>query len=68
MKAKKKKTLRSLSVRLDGGKVIEAYGLGIELGDLFRHALDEEILRRGIKCPTCGVAKEQVGSWTRYKK
>lgn len=51
----KTKPLKGFGVRADEKKMSEAEKLKIDIGDLFRHALDNEILKRKGKCPTCGA-------------
>lgn len=52
--SKNKKPLRGIGVRADEDKLKEAHALQIDTGDLFRQALDAEILKRKGQCPTCG--------------
>lgn len=46
--------MRSFGVRADDTKIALANKLGINTGELFRKALDQEILRKSKACPTCG--------------
>lgn len=50
----KRKPLKSFGVRADEEKLRDAMSLGVDTGELFRHALDEELTKRKGKCPTCG--------------
>lgn len=59
-KSKQAKPLKGFGVRADGAKMEEAHKLGIDTGDLFRKALDAELLKRAGKCPTCGVKKRHA--------
>lgn len=57
-KIKQEKPLKGFGVRADEEKMAEAHALGIDTGDLFRKALDKELLKRGGSCPTCGAKKK----------
>ncbi len=61
MKNKKVKPLKGFGVRADETKMAQAHVLEIDTGELFRKALDEEILRRQTQCPTCGAKKRAKG-------
>ncbi len=51
---KNNKPLKNYGVRADEDKMDQAHKLKIDTGDLFRKALDAEILKQGKACPTCG--------------
>lgn len=52
------KPLKNFGVRADEDKMVEAHFLKIDTGDLFRSALDREILKRKGQCPTCGQKRK----------
>jgi hypothetical protein len=54
------KPLKGYGVRADEDKMREAYSLQIDTGELFRKALDAELLKRGGVCPTCGNKQKGV--------
>lgn len=57
---KVKTPLKVFAVRADENKVREAQKLGIDLGKLFRLALDVEILKFRGTCPTCSQKRKHV--------
>lgn len=57
MKTSKAKPLAHHGVRVDAKALAKCKALGINAGDVFRKALDHEILRVEGKCPTCGKKK-----------
>lgn len=52
---KPQKPLKPYGIRLDPDKRALAAIRGIDLGDLFRRALDQELAKESAVCPTCGV-------------
>jgi hypothetical protein len=50
-----KEQLKVFSVRAEQDKIELAHFHNIDLGVLFRQALDEELMRRQGKCPRCGT-------------
>lgn len=55
MKTDKQKPLKGFGVRADEKKVAKAHALGLDLGSVFREALDKAIAHREGICPTCGT-------------
>jgi hypothetical protein len=60
MKITKQKPLKGIGVRADEKKLERAHSLGLDLGILFRKALDQEIARREGTCPTCGTKTKKL--------
>lgn len=58
-----KTKLKVFSVRADADKVALANFYGIDLGELFRNALAQEVMKKEGKCPTCG----QKVKWEKIK-
>jgi hypothetical protein len=56
-KQKADKPLKGYGVRADESKMNEAHRLGVDIGELFRKALDREIVKRKGVCPTCGAER-----------
>ena len=54
---KKAERLKGFGVRADEEKMAKAKEQGIDIGNLFRRALDIELLKTTGKCPTCGRGK-----------
>lgn len=46
------------SVRVDEKKLKEAKQKDIDCNEIFRTALDKELLKTSRKCPTCGKEKK----------
>lgn len=51
---KTRKPLKAFAVRADEEKLRAAIASGVDTGELFRAALDQELMKRKGKCPTCG--------------
>ena len=47
--------LRSTSVRLSERSLTRAKELGVDVPELFRHALEVELIHKSGQCPTCGA-------------
>jgi hypothetical protein len=57
----KSKPLKTFGFRADESKMEQAHALGVDVGEMFRKALDYEILRKSNEpCPTCGGARDVV--------
>lgn len=55
-----KKPLKGFGVRADEAKMKQAQHLGLDVGELFRKALDEALLKHEGKCPMCGHRKVKL--------
>lgn len=51
-----KKPLKTFAFRFDENQMKQAQELDIDLSEVFRHALAQELLKRTKHCPTCGVS------------
>ena len=55
VKVSKQKSLGTFAVRIDQDRIALAQACDINIADLFRRVLNEELAKHSGVCPTCGT-------------